>query len=332
MSQPAADAAVAAAAAAPASLSTEPAPEAAPSVLEQALGGAALQVLHRTPLPAAAPLVASRTPAAAAAPDDPSRPAAEMLSRAEVAALLAKKRGAPLSRLSLAAASPSPRAADAQLQATPARPTAGAAASALAASPLPESTPSAASSERRPAMKRPAVRPTPAGGDAKRSRLGAPAEDTRAARQWAKVLGGQADGEAEPGSSLHLRRVYITELKASADVSDLKNVRSHCRLGGDVGTWSQRAQPYSHARAFSAAAQSMLRWGVMDDAHVDQIARTGMVTFKEAASAKKVIGACSAHFARPVAHVQRRRVQQFHRGHRRSGERGGGARQGGELD
>lgn len=237
--QPAAPAPAAAAAEAPAPAAqlalvpiaeTGAAPEAGLPARDS-LGGAALQVLSRTPLPALA--------SPAAAPDE-ARPARVLTSQAEVAALLAKRRGAPQARPS-AAASPLPRAlVEASPLATPARAAVGSPAALPFGSPLaqtPAAPPSAGGSERRPAIKRPAVRPTPAAGEAKRSRLG----PSGAAEQWAKVLsgGGGAQGGAEeeaprggggappaPHAAVHLRQVYISNLAATVDRGDLLQARS----------------------------------------------------------------------------------------------------------
>jgi hypothetical protein len=188
-------------------------------------------------LPRSAALAAAATPAPRAPVED-ARPRV-LSSKEDVAALLARKRGVSLAGgagLSSAfggggGGGGTPGGA---LQPDDA-PTP---APALKRPGLVGATPrSGAGSEKRPLIKRP-IR-TPATGDAnKRSKLGG-GEGDRVSRMWDKVLkpgeagpagvplgaAGAAQLVPLPAADAHTRRVFVSDLPPSADVTELRNVR-----------------------------------------------------------------------------------------------------------
>jgi hypothetical protein len=216
-------------------------------------------------------------------------------SKEDVAALLARKRG-------LAAASAIPGgAAGGDVASTPAaalfkRP------GGVGATPA-----SGAGGEKRPAIKRPAMR-TPASGDPKRGKLGAGSSDASVSRMWDKVLGGGGGGAAgaaglrpPPSTDAHLRRVYVSDLPPSIDQLELRNVRAACPLGlrvrgshrcwgGDAFTAALVTHTPTPARSL-CCAQSMLRYGGVEDVRLDVHTGTAFITFNDVERAKKLVGA-----------------------------------------
>ena len=275
----------------------------APAAAEAAAAPADVAVTEAPPSASDLAVVPSLTvaavlqrPTVAVTPSAPPRPAAEVTpkprnvtSHAELAALLAKRRGAGAG--GLGPASPAPArsplpAADAQLT-SPLR--AAAAGAAVESTPAAAARPNGAqaqtpdapasaqpppSTERRAAIKRPNVKggPTPgaAGEGGKRSRLGPEPGGAAAAKAWARV--GVATAEAGAGSlvpagpvaeqPLPLRQVWVSKLPRTADTYEL--------------------------------LQSMRRWGAVEEAFVNTGTCTGLVTFREPESARKLVEASEA--------------------------------------